>query len=241
MGRRPYRPRHTASTSGPTTAFYLTDDLDHTVRKFTTDGKLLQTLGTSGQPSDTGIVGIDYRTIRRPGPPFHRPTNVALAADGSVLVTDGYGNCRVHHFAPDGRLLSSWGEPGDGPGQFHLPHGIAVDRDGRIYVADRENSRIQIFSPQGKFLSQWTDVARPMQVFIDKHDNVFVAEVGWARSFSLAGTGDRSAAGTREHLRPRRPAPGRPGAATRSRRRPAISSRRTTSGWTRMVRFTSAK
>src|SRR5262245_31434699 len=75
---------------GPDDFIYLTDDLDHTVRKFTPDGKLLLTLGTSGRPSDTGIDGIDYRTIKRPGPPFHRPTNVALARDGSIYVTDGY-------------------------------------------------------------------------------------------------------------------------------------------------------
>ncbi len=164
---------------GPDDAVYCTDDLDHTVRKFTPEGKLLQTLGTSGKPSDTGIDGIDYRTIRRVGPPFHRPTNLALAADGSMYVTDGYGNARVHKFAPSGRLEFSWGEPGNGPGQFNLPHGIALDQGGRVYVADRENSRIQIFSPRGEFLSEWTDVARPMQVFLDPQENVFVAEVGF--------------------------------------------------------------
>jgi DNA-binding beta-propeller fold protein YncE len=166
-------------TIGPDDAVYCTDDLDHTVRKFTPAGDLLLTLGTSGRPSETGIDGIDYRTIRRAGPPFHRPTNVALAGDGSLYVTDGYGNARVHKFAADGRLLFSWGEPGSGPGQFHLPHGIALDSEGQVFVADRENSRIKIFSPEGHFLAQWTDVARPMQVFIDPQDNVFVAEVGW--------------------------------------------------------------
>src|SRR5207247_1434063 len=100
---------------------------DHTVRKFTPEGKLLLTFGASGRASETGIVGNDYRTIRRGGPPFNRPTNVALAADGSVYVTDGYGNARVHKFAADGQLLFSWGEPGTGPGQFNLPHGIALD------------------------------------------------------------------------------------------------------------------
>src|SRR5947209_5389993 len=130
-------------TIGPDDAVYLTDDVDHTVRKFTPEGRLLQTLGTSGRASDTGIVGLDYRTIQRCGEPFNRPTNLALAADGSMYVTDGYGNARVHKFAPDGHLLFSWGEPGTGPGQFNLPHGIALDRFGRVYVADRENSRIQ--------------------------------------------------------------------------------------------------
>jgi DNA-binding beta-propeller fold protein YncE len=164
---------------GPDDAVYCTDDLDHTVRKFTPEGKLLMTLGTSGLASDTGIDGIDYRTIRRVGPPFNRPTNVALAVDGAIYATDGYGNARVHKFDPAGRLLFSWGEPGDGPGQFNLPHGIAIDREGLVYIADRENSRIQVFTPDGGYLAQWTDVARPMQVVVDGHDRVFAAEVGW--------------------------------------------------------------
>ncbi|MEX0712237.1 MAG: 6-bladed beta-propeller, partial [Pirellulales bacterium] len=96
-----------------------------------------------------------------------------------LYVTDGYGNARVHKFTPDGRLMLSWGEPGSGPGQFNLPHGIAVDSQGRVYVADRENSRLQIFSGEGRFLSEWTDLARPMQVCIDRDDNVWVSEVGW--------------------------------------------------------------
>ena len=151
-------------TIGPDDAVYCTDDLDHTVRKFTPDGTLLLTLGTSGRPSDTGATSIDFRTIRHAGPPFHYPTNLALAADGELYVTDGYGNARVHKFAPDGRLLASWGEPGSGPGQFHVPHGIAVDREGTVFVADRENSRLQLFSPDGEFLAEWTDLARPCQV-----------------------------------------------------------------------------
>src|SRR5262249_51879427 len=122
--------------------------------------------------------GIDYRTIRRVGPPFHRPTNVAMAADGSLYVTDGYGNARVHKFDPAGKLQFSWGEPGSGPARFNLPHGLTIDREGLVYVADRETSRVQVFSAEGKFLTQWTDVARPMQVFYHG-DHIFVAEVGW--------------------------------------------------------------
>jgi DNA-binding beta-propeller fold protein YncE len=157
---------------------WCTDDSDHTVRKFTTDGKLLLTLGTRGAPSDTGATSVDFRTIKRAGPPFHFPTNVAIAPNGELYVSDGYGNARIHKFSADGRLILSWGEPGSGPGQFHVPHGIAVDLNGTVYVADRENSRIQIFSPDGQYLSEWTDVARPSQIFIDRSRRFLVAELG---------------------------------------------------------------
>ena len=164
---------------GPDDAVYCTDDLQHTVRKFTPDGRLLQTLGSAGHPSDTGATSMDYRTIVRAGPPFNFPTNVALSPAGELYIADGYGNARIHKFTPDGRLLLSWGEPGAGPGQFHLPHGITIDRRGTVYVADRENSRLQLFSPDGEFISQWTDVARPCEVFVDQQDDVWVAELGY--------------------------------------------------------------
>ena len=96
-----------------------------------------------------------------------------------MFVSDGYGNARVHRFAPDGRHLLSWGEPGDGPGQFRVPHGIAVDEQGIVYVADRENSRIQLFTLNGAFVAEWTDVARPCQVFIDRDGAIYVAELGF--------------------------------------------------------------
>ncbi|HEY7424423.1 MAG TPA: peptidyl-alpha-hydroxyglycine alpha-amidating lyase family protein [Gemmataceae bacterium] len=160
-------------------AVYCTDDLGHSIRKFTPEGKLLLSLGVPGTPSDTGATSMDYRTILRAGPPFHYPTNLAVSTEGELYVSDGYGNARVHKFSPDGRLLFSWGEPGNGPGQFHLPHGIAVDRQGTVYVADRENSRIQLFTSDGAYLSEWTDVARPCQVFLDKAGKVYVAELGF--------------------------------------------------------------
>ena len=158
---------------------YLTDDCDHTIRRYTTEGMKLMTLGTSGLASDTGVTGSDYRTITQPGGPFNLPTNLAVAPDGMLFVTDGYGNCCVHKFDAEGKFLFSWGEPGDGPGQFHLPHGIGIGSDGRLFVADRENSRIQIFNSEGEFLDQWIDVARPCEVFLDSDDRVFVAELGW--------------------------------------------------------------
>ena len=164
---------------GPDDAVYLTDDLDHTVHKFTPEGERLWTLGTSGKPSDTGATSTDFRTIRQAGPPFHYPTNLAPAPSGELYISDGYGNARIHKFSADGRLLLSWGEPGSEPGHFHVPHGIAVDAAGTVYVADRENSRLQLFSPEGKFLAQWTDVARPCEVAIDAGGNVCVAELGY--------------------------------------------------------------
>jgi DNA-binding beta-propeller fold protein YncE len=164
---------------GPDDTVYCTDDMDHTVSRFTPDGRLLSTLGQHGQPSDTGATSVDFRTIQRAGPPFHYPTNMALGPEGELYVSDGYGNARIHKFASDGRLLFSWGEPGTGPGQFRVPHGIAVDRQGTVHVADRENSRIQQFTPTGAYLSEWTDVARPCQVFLDAAGNAYVAELGF--------------------------------------------------------------
>ena len=162
---------------GPDDMVYITDDEDHTVRKYSPKGELLMTLG-DGRPSATGMRDFDYRQITHGGDPFNYPTNIALAPNGSIYVADGYGNARVHKFSSEGELQLSWGGPGDGHGEFNLPHGIALDSKGLVYVADRENSRIQIFSPEGQFINQWTHVSRPMQVFIDPDDNVFVAEVG---------------------------------------------------------------
>ncbi|MFO1022653.1 MAG: peptidyl-alpha-hydroxyglycine alpha-amidating lyase family protein [Planctomycetales bacterium] len=166
-------------TIGPDDSVYCTDDLDHTVRKFTPEGQLLLTLGTSGKPSATGATSVDFRTIERVGAPFHFPTNVALSSSGEIYVSDGYGNARIHKFSPDGKLLLSWGEVGAAPGQFKIPHGIALDAQDRVYVADRENSRIQVFSPEGKFLSEMRDIARPCQVAFDPAGNLFVAELGY--------------------------------------------------------------
>jgi DNA-binding beta-propeller fold protein YncE len=166
-------------TIGPDGNIWCSDDFDHTVKKFTPDGQLLLKLGVSGQPSDTGATSIDFRTVRHAGPPFNYPTNVAFSSEGDVYISDGYANVRVHKFAPDGRLHFSWGELGGGPGQFRLPHGIAVDHSGTVYVADRENSRIQLFTPDGRYLDSWEDVARPCQVTVDANEFVYVAELGF--------------------------------------------------------------
>src|SRR5258705_76515 len=106
-------------TVGPDNSVYCTDDGNHTIRKFTPNGKLLMTLGTMNTPSDTGYDGTDPRTVSRPGPPFNRPTNIAVGPTGDLYVSAGYGNCRVHQFGRTGDLTRSWGTPGQGPG---VPH-----------------------------------------------------------------------------------------------------------------------
>ena len=172
------------SCIGPDGSVYCTDDGQHIVSKFTPQGKLLMTLGNKDQPSDTGFVhtpGMTMTaclpTIKRSGPPFNRPTGVAISPSGEIYVSDGYGNARIHKFSADGSLLLSWGEPGEAPGQFRLPHSIWVDKQKRVWVPDRENGRIQIFNAQGEFLDQWTELGRPTDIFIDERGTVYVSEL----------------------------------------------------------------
>jgi DNA-binding beta-propeller fold protein YncE len=163
----------------PNGTIFCTDDGQHTVRQFTPDGRLLMTMGTRNVPSDTGYNGKDLDTIKRGGPPFNRPTNVAIGLKGEIYISDGYGNARVHIFSPKGELVRSWGQPGSGPGEFHLPHGIAVAADGRVFVCDREADRIQIFSPDGEYLSEWTDTQRPTHLCFDSEGRCYVTELAW--------------------------------------------------------------
>jgi DNA-binding beta-propeller fold protein YncE len=170
------------SCIGPDGYIYCTDDRNHIVAKFTPEGKLLMTLGTKGEASDSGYTRTwdfweSLARIQRGAPPFNRPTGVAVTPSGEMYIADGYGNARVHKFSPDGKLLFSWGEPGGAPGQFRLPHNIRLDRQERVWIADRENSRIQIFTSQGEFITEWTDVIRPTDVFIDEEDTVYVSEL----------------------------------------------------------------
>jgi hypothetical protein len=157
---------------------YTVDDGDHTVRKWAPDGKLLMTLGTPGVPSDTGYDGSATASIARVGPPFNRPTNAAIAPNGDIYVADGYGNARIHRFTAAGELTGAWGEPGRGPGQFVVPHGIWI-ADGRVFVADRENDRIQIFTLNGELLEIWDHVQRPTAIYVDARGVVYVSSLWW--------------------------------------------------------------
>ena len=162
---------------GPDDTVYCADNFDHTVRIFEPDGTLRRTLGTKNQPSDTGFVPGES-PVQKGGDPFNMVTNVALSQQGDLYVADGYGNARVHKFTGNGDYLTSWGEPGDGPGEFNLPHAIAVDKNDRVYVADRENSRIQVFDLQGNYITEWGHVLRPDDLYIDGEENLYVAELG---------------------------------------------------------------
>ena len=112
-----------------------------------------------------------------PAGPFNGCTDIAIGPAGDIFVSDGYGNCRVHHFSASGTLLNSWGEIGDGPGQFRLPHGICLAPDGRLLVADRENDRIQIFRTDGTYLEEWTGIQRPCSIALTSQGDFVVAEL----------------------------------------------------------------
>ncbi|MGQ9782011.1 MAG: peptidyl-alpha-hydroxyglycine alpha-amidating lyase family protein [Nitrososphaeria archaeon] len=160
-------------------------DGDHTVKKLTPNGELVMTLGKRNQPSDTGCANKDYRTIMKAAGPFNYPTDVAVDKDGTIYVSDGYGNARIHKFSEEGELMISWGEPGREPGQFNLPHGVAVS-EGIVYVADRENSRIQLFDTDGGFLEEWP-ANRPTDVVVYK-GKVIVTELGYNIGARLQST-----------------------------------------------------
>ncbi len=164
-------PRAHGLTLAPDDTLFCTDDGDHTVRKCTLDGTVLFTLGISGKPAPF-----------MSGNPFNRCTHVAIdPRNGEFYVSDGYGNARVHKYSPEGKLLFSWGESGTDPGQFNIAHNIATDKDGWVYVADRENHRVQVFDANGTFETQWVNMARPSGLYIDQaSETTYIGEIGSA-------------------------------------------------------------
>lgn len=108
--------------------------------------------------------------------PFNHPTSAFVARDGECYVADGYGNSAVHRFAVDGTLLSTWGSPGSGPGEFTTPHSIWVDRQDRVLVADRENNRVQVFDRCGVHLASWGDFHHPMDISEDEDGYIYVSD-----------------------------------------------------------------
>lgn len=121
------------------------------------------------------VGGIGRRN--EPLSPFNHPTAVAFAPDDTIYVSDGYANHKVHRFAPDGTPLGSWGELGDGPGEFMNPHAVWVLPDGRVVVVDRENDRLQVFSPEGAFIEIWTGFAKPLDLWGDADGRLYVTDL----------------------------------------------------------------
>jgi peptidylglycine monooxygenase len=134
----------------------------HEVIKFDTAGNVQLRIGNRERPSFQA--------------PFNHPTDVAVSPSGEIYITDGYGNAMVHKFSPEGTLLHSWGAPGSGPGEFSTPHGIWIDARNRVYVADRENNRIQLFDSNGSYLTEWRNFYHPMDIFMDAAGTVYVTD-----------------------------------------------------------------
>jgi sugar lactone lactonase YvrE len=136
----------------------------HQVYKFSPDGKVLMTLGKPG-----GAAAPDY---------FYQPNDVLVAPNGNVFVSEGHGgaNSRILKFSKEGKLIKSIGRKGRGPGEFDQPHALAMDSQGRLFVGDRGNNRIQILDQDGNFIAEWTQFSRPSGVYIDKNDILYVAD-----------------------------------------------------------------
>jgi DNA-binding beta-propeller fold protein YncE len=178
---------------------WLCDEHHNQFYKFTTDGQLLQTIGNKGERSDTGVPEADWssqawRKVTHGGGPFNLPTDICFAPDGSMFIADGYGNARIHKFSPDAQYRFSWGEPGAAPGRFNLPHGVWIDRRGRLLVADRENDRVQVFDQQGKFLEVWpVELIGPAFFYVDADDAVYIPEHNGGMISILTLDGERLA------------------------------------------------
>ena len=162
---------------GPDGNFYFADRDDHIVLKYSPDLELLLTLGQKGVASDTGYEG-DLMVVPNPAGPFNLPTGVVVNDEGDIFVSDGYGNSRFHRFTSDGSLIDTWGEAGkSNPMDFHLPHGIGIDNEGRLAVCDRENHRIQFTDQEGIFLYMWSDFKQPTDIAFGQNGEAYVSEL----------------------------------------------------------------
>ena len=146
---------------------WLTDANDHVVYQYSHDGELMKTIGVYQEPGEDETH-------------FNKPTDVTVAPDGSIYVSDGYGNSRVVKLSSEGKFMMTWGSKGTGPGEFDTPHGITIETDGNVYVADRGNARIQVFDAAGKYLNEWKsdELGRPWGVDTTAGGNVVVADGG---------------------------------------------------------------
>ena len=142
---------------------WAVDDGGQIVVKMDSLGRVRTVLGRKGQKGETNDT-------------FNRPTDIAFAANGDFYVTDGYGNSRVVKFSKDYRFVKTWGKKGTGEGEFNTPHSVAIDKRGRVYIADRENHRMQIFDADGKFITQWKHVGSPWGVVITDDESMYMCD-----------------------------------------------------------------
>jgi sugar lactone lactonase YvrE len=170
------------------------DGKGHQVFKFSPEGKVLLALGKAGVAGD----GPDE---------FNAPSSVLVAPNGDIFVGDGHGvvnmqytNARIVKFNKDGKFIKTWGMKGSAPGEIDIPHALAMDSRGRLFLGDRQNNRIQIFDQNGTFLDQWAQFSRPSGIFIDKNDTIYVADSesesvsknhdGWKRGIRIGRVSD---------------------------------------------------
>jgi DNA-binding beta-propeller fold protein YncE len=164
----------------------------HQVTKLSPAGAVLLTLG------EAGVAGSDERH-------FNGPTDVVVASNGDVFITDGHetdSNNRVLKFSRDGKFIKQWGGTGSAPGQFKVPHAIALDSSSRVLVADRDNNRIQIFDADGRFLDEWKQFGRPSGLFVARDDTIYVSDnqsnaernSGWMRGIRIGSARDGNVA-----------------------------------------------
>jgi DNA-binding beta-propeller fold protein YncE len=168
------------------------DGRGHQVIKFSPDGKVLMRLGKPG------VAGTGHDT-------FNMPSDILVAPNGDIFVADGHGgmsNNRIVKFDKNGTYLKEWGVKGTGPGQFDIPHALAMDSQGRLFVGNRNNNRIDIFDQDGKFIASWPQFSRPSGIYIDAKDTIYVADSesesvsknhdGWKRGIRIGSAKDGS-------------------------------------------------
>ena len=161
----------------PDKFIYLIDDSQHAIHKFSMEGELVSTLGDVGKPAP-----------KWSGTPFNRPTHCCVSPkSGDIFITDGYGNSRVHRYSPDGKLVLSWGAVGTDPGEFANPHNVVVDDDENVYIADRENNRVQVFDGQGNLQAIWHEAYKADGMCMDKNGIFYIGELDGAHDTNVTG------------------------------------------------------